>query len=539
VREAQAAQAIAAQALAQAEKDAAERALLTQSLAAAAAEIEQATAVAAESTERAAAGAAALAGQQAERARLEAQRAAQQQRSTALKNLRRLMRQAEDSRAALDAQATLVALHLEPEALARVQLDGRPAEQFKQTLHAVDPVEIAIEGIGRIEIRPRVAQAKRWRRDLADAEHQIASLLQELELVAAASPAKAASQLSLFGPRADGPPDPARLDGLFTETERQIAALSPQIEAAAAELDQRVEGHRREEIAAAQAKDRLEQAQQRCFHLQRRLYEAEAEASKADLDEAVARAREQLEQAVAVAKGLPEGDPGPALAEVEQKIGRLEQAIEQRRNRQGELRGSIEGLQARVRLHAGEGFAERRDGARRRLGEVEREHAKCRREVEVLQLLRSTLMDAEREAKERYLAPVALRIRPYLQALFPDAEIAVDEALRITGLRRGAAGDEPFEQLSEGTREQIAFLVRLALAELLADQGKPAVVILDDALVFSDDERMQRMFAILERAATRLQIVVLTCRERLFEGIAGKRVHLERVATAPPARGAA
>jgi energy-coupling factor transporter ATP-binding protein EcfA2 len=148
-------------------------------------------------------------------------------------------------------------------------------------------------------------------------------------------------------------------------------------------------------------------------------------------------------------------------------------------------------------------------------------------------------MDAEREAKERYLAPVALRIRPYLQALFPDAEIAVDEALRITGLRRGAAGDEPFEQLSEGTREQIAILVRLALAELLSDQGLPAVVVLDDALVFSDDERIERMFRILERAAQRLQILVLTCRERLFEGLAGKRLHLETPSPSAEARGAA
>jgi wobble nucleotide-excising tRNase len=153
-------------------------------------------------------------------------------------------------------------------------------------------------------------------------------------------------------------------------------------------------------------------------------------------------------------------------------------------------------------------------------------------------LLRRTLAEAERDAKERYLAPVAERIRPYLQALFPDAEIVLDEALRITSVRRDGS-DEAFEQLSEGTREQIAILVRLALAELLCDQGRPAVVVLDDALVFSDDLRMQRMFAILERAAQRLQIVVLTCRERLFEGVAGKRLHLEHPGPAPEARGAA
>ena len=173
------------------------------------------------------------------------------------------------------------------------------------------------------------------------------------------------------------------------------------------------------------------------------------------------------------------------------------------------------------------------------MAEAEREHAKCRREALVLQLLQRTLGEAEREAKERYLAPVVERIRPYLQALFPGAEIALDEALRITSVRRGGVGEEPFEQLSEGTREQIAILVRLALAELLCDRGLPAVVVLDDALVFSDDLRMQRMFRVLERAAERLQILVLTCRERLFEDLAGTRLHLEPAGSVSEARGAA
>jgi uncharacterized protein YhaN len=111
--------------------------------------------------------------------------------------------------------------------------------------------------------------------------------------------------------------------------------------------------------------------------------------------------------------------------------------------------------------------------------------------------------------------------------------------MQITSVSREGAGEEPFEQLSEGTREQIAILVRLALAELLCDRGLPAVVVLDDALVFSDDERMQRMFRVLERAAERLQILVLTCRERLFEDLAGTRLRLEPVGPPAEARGAA
>jgi uncharacterized protein YhaN len=540
VREAKAAEAIARQALAQAEQRTAERAELIAALAAAKVRIEAATAAEAEAASQAAASAAALSWQQDEVMKLEAQRAQQQRRGAGLKNLRRAIRQAEDSRAALDARATEVALTLEPDALARVQIGGRPAERSRQTLQAVDPIEIQVEGIGRIDVRPRVAQAERWQRDLADAQHQIAALLQELELVSADdAPSRHSAQLSLFEPRADRPPDPAALEGLLAQTEQQAEALIAKVEVARAECLRRDESNRRQAFAAAQAKERVEQAQKEQERLAHTLAEAEAAAPQAELAEAVASGRETLEAALAEAGRLAEGDPATALAEVETRIGQLEQAIEQRRARLGELRGSIEGLQARVRLHAGEGFAERLDGARRRFAETAREHAKCRREVLVLRLLQTTLGEAEREAKERYLAPVVERIRPYLQALFPDADMALDEALRITAVRRGAAGEEPFEQLSEGTREQIAILVRLALAELLCDRGLPAVVVLDDALVFSDDERMQRMFEVLERAAKRLQILVLTCRERLFEDLPGTRLHLESPSPAAEARGAA
>jgi uncharacterized protein YhaN len=41
-------------------------------------------------------------------------------------------------------------------------------------------------------------------------------------------------------------------------------------------------------------------------------------------------------------------------------------------------------------------------------------------------------------------------------------------------------------------------------------------VILDDALAFSDDDRIERIFDILMRAGEHMQILVLTYRKRLF-----------------------
>ena len=69
-------------------------------------------------------------------------------------------------------------------------------------------------------------------------------------------------------------------------------------------------------------------------------------------------------------------------------------------------------------------------------------------------------------------------------------------------------------------------LARLAFAEMLIDQGKPAMVILDDALAYSDPDRMERMFDVLAQAAAK--ILILTCREDVFARLGGTGVRLTR-----------
>lgn len=49
-------------------------------------------------------------------------------------------------------------------------------------------------------------------------------------------------------------------------------------------------------------------------------------------------------------------------------------------------------------------------------------------------------------------------------------------------------------------------------------------VILDDALVHSDDDRIEAMFTTLHRVAKDQQIIVLTCRQRAFAALGGDRV---------------
>ena len=124
------------------------------------------------------------------------------------------------------------------------------------------------------------------------------------------------------------------------------------------------------------------------------------------------------------------------------------------------------------------------------------------------------------------MPPFAIASSLYLKRLLPNSELMLDDqTLGITHLRRKGI-DEPYERLSIGTREQLAVLVRLAFADLLDGHGKKSPIILDDALVFSDDRRFEAMQRILDGAAERLQIIVLTCHERIYfdRGWTTKRV---------------
>jgi uncharacterized protein YhaN len=88
-----------------------------------------------------------------------------------------------------------------------------------------------------------------------------------------------------------------------------------------------------------------------------------------------------------------------------------------------------------------------------------------------------------------------------------------EETLEITEIAREGR-TEPYRALSIGTREQLSILVRLAFAVYLREKGYPAAVILDDALVYADPDRFERMQLALRKAAETVQILILTCRPK-------------------------
>ena len=122
-------------------------------------------------------------------------------------------------------------------------------------------------------------------------------------------------------------------------------------------------------------------------------------------------------------------------------------------------------------------------------------------------MLHEVLKEAEEEETAHLGRALVKPVSQRMAALTDNryGEVAIDAQLNPGGIELG--GDERnFEALSAGTREQIALLLRLSIAEALK-----SFVILDDQLTQSDRGRLTWMRDLLGTASADIQIIVLTC----------------------------
>ncbi|MDS9469418.1 AAA family ATPase [Paracoccus sp. MBLB3053] len=211
---------------------------------------------------------------------------------------------------------------------------------------------------------------------------------------------------------------------------------------------------------------------------------------------------------------------GAALARARSVVEQANASRDRLRNEQATLNGSIGAL-------ADQGIEEELNEIRGRLEASIVREQRYATEVHALARLRTALEDARRSARDSYFAPVMRELTPLLALIHPDAELRIDDQSLLPAALTRMGQIETLDILSGGTREQIAILTRLAFARLLSRSGQPVPVILDDALVHSDDERIEAMFTALHRAARDQQVLVLTCRQRAFAALGGERAHAE------------
>jgi uncharacterized protein YhaN len=199
---------------------------------------------------------------------------------------------------------------------------------------------------------------------------------------------------------------------------------------------------------------------------------------------------------------------------LELRCQRLEQALKNHNAELMQLERDIGRLTGQIQAAGGDGVGEAYTAAQEQRILAERECGRIQERIAILQLLRDTVSGCLAEGRERYYEPVRRHLRPYLNDLFPGAELELGDGFIITGMKRTRS--ESFSRLSGGTQEQVAVLVRLAMGTMLAERGGNVPVILDDALVYCDDDRIKLMFDALSRAGKHQQIIVLTCRADRF-----------------------
>lgn len=193
--------------------------------------------------------------------------------------------------------------------------------------------------------------------------------------------------------------------------------------------------------------------------------------------------------------------------------------------RHDEVGGQLRELTAQLRVYGSEGRKGRLDAALTDREHARADHARIERRATAAQLLQSVMTRHRDQSRLRYVNPFRAEVERLGRIVFgEDFEVEIDGELRM--LNRTLSGRTvPFDSLSGGAKEQLGIVARLATAALVAaDDGVPVVI--DDALGFSDPERLAKMGRVFDAVGGDGQVIVLTCSPERYAGIGGAQ-HLE------------
>lgn len=469
--------------------------------------------------------------------------------------------------ARLEAAAPRVSVTLGPAGGGAVAVDGRPLAE-DAVAAAVDAMTIRVGDLATVTVTPAAADAddRQARRRLqaelatilaeagaADSDGLHAARARRLALEAEA--AGIAAELAALGLKDTAP-------GVEIERIRgEVAAIDAAVDAALAEagLDALPTA---DDVAAG--REAVRQSRERS-RLERRRLDAAAMAQGATLNK-IADARGNIVGSLAEVRAglaadlamLPDADRphrlggaaatlaaardehrvraaaleaerarAPEPDELERRrirVGRLESASDNHKARLDGLDRDLANLEGQIQSAGGDGLGETVEILRAEREAARREVARHAGRAATLQLLKEAIEAAYQEQRERLNAPLRRHLQPFLNDVFPAAELSLGDGFAVAGMRRAGPAAEDFERLSAGTQEQVAVLVRLAMGAMLAARGEPVPIILDDALVFSDDERIAQMFDAISRAGRTQQVIVLTCRTRAFATLGGRQL---------------
>jgi hypothetical protein len=465
------------------------------------------------------------------------------------------------ARAARDAGApTLLVRRI---GLGDIDIDGRPVAGDTE-LSVAEDTTVAVAGVAEVIVRPGAGVAE-LAAACADAEHAERALLDRLGLASVAEARQAARaraeaeralraaretlERRLGGESIDQlllrrdvlaarlADDLGDDDGAFppTDVEEARARLSraQQDEAAAArivaEAEEREALCRKQYEAASEhatvARVRAEQELERRDDALAALAGARAERDDEELRGEVRACESQL---TAVAEELARAEKALAasgLDTVEDQLAEATSLRDQLARQVEELHDELRRVEGRLEMAGAHGLASAVERTRADLAQAEARLEILERRAGAARRLRETLVRHQVEARRRYAAPLRERIEALGRVLHgPSFGVVLGEDLEVRA-RVIDGVSLPVTSLSTGAREQLATIVRLAIAGLTAADGSGVPVVLDDALGWSDPARLQAMGSLLARAGSTTQVILLTCVPDRYVGtVPGARI---------------
>jgi AAA domain len=185
-------------------------------------------------------------------------------------------------------------------------------------------------------------------------------------------------------------------------------------------------------------------------------------------------------------------------------------------------------LSAQLKVFGTEGRKGQLDSAATEREHAEAEYLRVHRRARAAQLLRSVMARHRDATRLRYVDPFRNQVERLGRIVFGESfEVEIDSELRICS-RTLSGRTVPYESLSGGAKEQLGVVARLAGAALVGKEDSVPVVI-DDALGFTDADRLTKMGAVFNAVGGDGQVIVLTCSPQRYASVAGAH-HIEMTA---------
>ena len=401
----------------------------------------------------------------------------------------------------------------------------------RQLADARQELDALTEGFGTDDINrpePLHRQAADLDAEIDKVDVRIEALLgnRPLEVIQQERARSAAARDEILAEHPDwaqSPPDP---DTIAAEADQVEHAFVTDVEEAEARWKKAEQAHSLAAQAEAAHKEKLDGAKRRIATLRGRLDTLaddgrnEAGQDEARREAALRRFAMEWDAAEGNVKQAEEqlarfaGDPRKDAETLQRQLDRLQEEMSTANRNLNTDEGRLQELTAQAPYS--------------RLSEVEEDINRLENTIaaeqlrmDAVRLLFETVGRCRSEAVETVLGPVQRRASRTLQRIAGArlGDVRFDENFLPEQVApQGAPEPVPLEEISGGEKEQVHLAVRLALADVLfADQRQ--LVVLDDILTSTDTPRLARTLRILEEAADKFQILVLTCHAERYRGL--------------------